>query len=91
MNDTEPPKIEFPCADYPIKIFLEGDGDEVVESIYSIVRQHASDFDPSAATHRPSRNGRFLSVSVAIVATGEAQLRALHQDLLAHEQVRLVL
>ena len=39
----------------------------------------------------PSRNGRFLSVSVEIVATGEAQLKALHEDLLAHDQVRLVL
>ena len=91
MNETDTPKIEFPCVDYPIKIFLEGEGDGVLESIYAIVQRHAADFDPSVATQRPSRNGRFLSLSVAIVATGEAQLKALHEDLLAHERVRLVL
>ena len=90
MTAAEPPKIEFPCA-YPIKIFLEGDDESTLDSVYRIVGNHAAEFDAEAAQLRPSRNGRFLSVSVEIIATGEPQLKALHEELIAHPQVRLVL
>ncbi|MEM1435788.1 MAG: DUF493 domain-containing protein [Pseudomonadota bacterium] len=87
---TEPPRIEFPCA-YPIKVFVEGDSEDVVAEVLNTVQAHAPDFDISSARFRPSRSGSFLSVSVEITATGEPQLRALHQALMAHERVRLVL
>lgn len=87
---TEPPRIEFPC-DYPIKVFVEGDAEAVVADVLNTIQAHAPDFDAGSARLRPSRNGSFLSVSVEIIATGEPQLRALHQALMAHSRVRLVL
>lgn len=87
MDDA--PRIEFPC-DYPIKVIGDVSGDSVTE-IISIVRRHAPEVTPDVVSTRQSRKGNFQSVRVTIVATGEAQLRLLHQDLIALPSVRMVL
>lgn len=87
MSDA--PKIEFPCA-YPIKIIGERAVEDVTE-IIQVVRNHAPEVTPDQVTTRESRNGNFHSVRVTIQATGEAQLKALHEALLALPGVRLVL
>ena len=88
-SDYEPPKIEFPC-DYPIKVIGETEP-EAVSAIIDIVRKHAPEVTPDQISTRNSREGKFQSVRVQIVATGEAQLKALHAELLALDSVRLVL
>jgi putative lipoic acid-binding regulatory protein len=85
----EPPRIEFPC-DYPIKVIGDVSDDGIAE-IVAIVRQHAPEVTPDQVSTRDSRNGNFRSVRVTIVATGEEQLRVLHEDLIALPNVRLVL
>ena len=83
------PRIEFPCR-YPIKVI--GDvGVNAVSEIVEVVRRHAPEVTPDEINTRASRNGNFQSVRVTIVATGEAQLRLLHQDLIALPNVRMVL
>lgn len=89
MSEFEPPKIEFPC-DYPIKVIGEHDQD-AASSIIEVVRRHAPEVTPDQVSARPSREGNFQSIRVTIVATGEAQLQALHTELLALPWVRLVL
>lgn len=86
---SETPQIEFPC-DYPIKIIGEREP-EVIADIIAIVRKHAPEVTPDHVTTRQSRNGNFESIRVTIVATGEAQLKALHTELLELASVRLVL
>lgn len=90
MSDQEPPKIEFPCANYPIKIMGEA-GEEFREYVLAAVKKHAPDFDPASATYTPSRNGRYESVGVMITATGKAQLEAIFAELKKHPSVRMVL
>jgi putative lipoic acid-binding regulatory protein len=92
MTDTEPqaPKIEFPCARYPIKI-IGAAGDGFTELVVAVIKRHAADFDATTLTTRDSKNGRFLSVQVLITATGEEQLQAIHQDLRATGRVQMVL
>ncbi len=85
----ETPRIEFPC-DYPIKVIGDVDGASVSE-IIAIVRRHAPEVTPDEITTRQSRQGNFQSVRITIVATGEAQLRALHEELIALPSVRMVL
>ena len=83
------PRIEFPC-DYPIKVI--GDtGPHAVSDIISVVRRHAPEVTPDEISTRESRKGNFQSVRVTIVATGEAQLKLLHEELIALPNVRLVL
>ncbi|MGK0221182.1 MAG: putative lipoic acid-binding regulatory protein [Limisphaerales bacterium] len=82
-------EINFPC-DYPIKIIGDTDPNAVSE-VLLVVRRHAPEVTPDQFNTRASKNGNFQSLRVTIVATGEVQLKALHQDLLALPSVRLVL
>ncbi|MEM7080188.1 MAG: DUF493 domain-containing protein [Pseudomonadota bacterium] len=83
------PKIEFPCA-YPIKVIGYADKDSITQ-IIDIVRQHAPEVTPDQVSSRDSSAGNYHSIRVEIQATGEAQLKALHTDLLALDAVKLVL
>ena len=85
----EPPRIEFPC-DYPIKVIGDVSGASVSE-IISVVRRHAPEVTPDEVSTRQSRKGNFQSVRITIVATGESQLRSLHEELIALPSVRMVL
>ena len=89
MSSISSPHIEFPC-DYPIKVIGDVSG-EAVSEIISVVRKHAPEVTPDEVTTRKSRKGNFHSVRITIVATGEDQLRTLHQELIALDSVRMVL
>ncbi|MEM1142220.1 MAG: DUF493 domain-containing protein [Pseudomonadota bacterium] len=87
--NQEPPKIEFPCR-YPIKV-LGRQADDFQEQVFSVFERHAPGFDRAGVTHRGSRKGTFVSLTVFITATGPEQLEALHRDLLATGLVQMVL
>ncbi|GGJ97158.1 DUF493 domain-containing protein [Pseudomonas matsuisoli] len=89
-TDVQPPKIEFPCANYPIKVIGEA-GDGFAQLVIEVLQRHAPDLDPGTLVTRDSRNGRFLSVQVLITATGVEQLQAIHVDLRATGRVHMVL
>ncbi len=82
-------KIVFPC-DYPLKIIFVS-GETRVSEVMTIVQQHAPDTDELDAEVVPSRNGNYASLRVRIQATGEAQLKALHQSLVTLPYVKMVL
>ena len=85
----KPPKIEFPW-DYQIKIIGDADPD-FVELVVEIVCRHAADFDPATVNSRDSSKGKFRSVAVSIIATGEPQLEKLYADLKATGRVKMVI
>ena len=84
------PKIEFPCADYPIKVVGNNDND-----FYGFVVETVKGFDPGLDLEKvsvqDSRNGRFRSVRLKIKATGEEQLQDLFAALKASGRVHMVL
>lgn len=82
--------IQFPCDNYPVKIIGEAGGD-YHDEVLKIVEIHAPGFDRETVSMRDSRNGRFVSVTVSITATGEPQLKALFEDLKQHPSVHMVL
>jgi putative lipoic acid-binding regulatory protein len=89
VQDTDPPKIEFPC-DYPIKVL--GRSSAAFESIIlAVFERHAPGFDTQTIAARSSRNGTFTALTIIITATGTDQLEALHQDLLATGHVTMVI
>ncbi|USA44370.1 DUF493 family protein [Spongiibacter taiwanensis] len=89
MSEQEPPKIEFPC-DYPIKVI--GDtGVGLRERVIEIMRRHAGEVDEALITERQSREGRFISITVTIVATGQPQLEDIFADLKKTGVVKMVL
>ena len=89
-TEQQAPKIEFPCADYPIKII--GDScDNFVDVVIEVMQRHAPDIDPTAIRRRDSSNGRFLSVQVYIHAQSIEQLENINHDLRETGIVRMVL
>ncbi len=89
-SETQPPKIEFPCERYPIKVIGDA-GEGFREAVVEVIRRHAPNFDETTLVVRDSRNGRFLSVQVLITATSVEQLQAIHVDLRATGRVHMVL
>ncbi|QEY58336.1 DUF493 domain-containing protein [Pseudomonas sp. C27(2019)] len=86
----QPPKIEFPCADYPIKII--GDNcDNFIEVILEVIQRHAPDLDPESVRRRDSSKGRYLSVQICIDAQSVEQLENINRDLRETGIVRMVL
>ncbi len=90
MADQKPPKIEFPCPDYPIKVMGEASV-EYQESVLEIMEIHAPGFDRARVTVRDSRKGTFQSVTVFIEATGIDQLQNLFEDLKKLPATKMVL
>jgi uncharacterized protein len=91
-RDDEPASetlLTFPCV-FPIKVMGRRE-DGFAQSVSEIVRRHAGDFDPGTLEMRPSRNGRYLSLTVTINARSKAQLDALYSDLTKHPMVMMVL
>lgn len=90
MSEVQPPKIEFPCPDYPIKV-VGKNADDFRAFVIEVVQIHVHDLDVSRITVQDSRNGTYQSVRMFITATGEDQLRNLHQDLIKSDRVHIVL
>ncbi|MEZ5598183.1 MAG: DUF493 domain-containing protein [Pseudomonadales bacterium] len=86
---TDAPRIEFPCP-YPIRI-IGRDDEDFPRAVLHVVRQHAPEVTPDEVNMRRSSGGRYVSVAVTLMATGEEQLKALHADLMRNPLVKLVL
>ena len=86
----EPPKIEFPCPGYPIKVLGEA-GDTLYSLVMGVMDEHAPGFDRERTTVKDSGKGRFQSVTVYITATGVEQLETIHQALRANPVTKVVL
>lgn len=61
------------------------------QAVTDIVLKHAHDFDPSTVEMRPSRQGKYLSVTCIVRATSREQLDALYRELCDHPSVVMVL
>jgi putative lipoic acid-binding regulatory protein len=81
--------LAFPC-DFPIKV-MGRKQPGFAQAVTDIVLKHAPDFDPATVQMRPSRQGRYLSVTCVVRATSREQLDALYQELCDHPSVVMVL
>lgn len=90
MTQPEPPKIEFPCANYPVKV-LGLCKDDYLDVVLTIVRKHAPECSDQNIKEKESSKGSFRSVTLYITATGIDQLEGLHKELMAHEYIRMVI
>ena len=81
--------LAFPC-DFPIKV-MGRKQPRFVQAVTGIVRKHAPEFDAATVEMRPSRQGKYLSVTCIVRATSREQLDALYQELCDHPAVVMVL
>ena len=81
--------LAFPC-DFPIKV-MGRKQPGFAQTVTDIVLKHAPDFDLATVEMRPSRQGRYLSVTCVVRAISREQLDALYQELCDHPSVVMVL
>ena len=96
MSRLTPPEIppeqsliEYPC-DFPIKVMgLQADG--FVEAMVMVAQQFDSSFVAERLERRPSSTGKYLGLTLNIVATSREQLDELYRTLSTHPMVKVVL
>jgi putative lipoic acid-binding regulatory protein len=87
--DLQQSLIAFPC-DFPIKIMGKTQAG-FAQAVIEIVGRHAPEFDPATVEMRPSRQGRYLSLTCTVRATSREQLDTLYRELCDHPMVTTVL
>ncbi|MFP6849911.1 MAG: DUF493 domain-containing protein [Pseudomonas sp.] len=87
--DVKSHTIEFPCADYPIKVVGDS-GEHYKSTVIEVLSKHA-EVDLSTLAERQSSNGKYTTVQLHIIATGEDQLRDINSALRATGIVHMVL
>lgn len=90
QTPQDPPKIEFPCPDYPIKV-VGRKSDTFKGLVVEVAQQFAPDLDLATVSVQDSSKGTFQSVRFKITATGEKQLQDMHEALKATGQVNMVI
>nr|WP_067286250.1 DUF493 family protein [Marinobacterium profundum] len=90
MSEQQPPKIEFPCPDYPIKV-IGVNSTDFRDYVIETVLKYAPDLDVASVTVQDSKKGTFQSVRFCITATGVEQLEQMHQDLKSSGRVKMVM
>jgi putative lipoic acid-binding regulatory protein len=70
---------------------LEQRRQDFMQSVLTIVKRHAPDFDPATLEVRISRKNTYLSLTCTILATSREQLDRLYQELCDQPNVVMVL
>ncbi len=81
--------LEFPCR-FPVKA-MGISSDRFDLTVVEIIRRHVSDIGEGAVSSRPSKGGKYTSVTVVVEATSREQLDAIYQDLTNHPDVLMAL
>ena len=86
---SEPSLLKFP-TEFPVKI-MGRDTPEFHTVVEEILARHVTPVHTLSITRQPSKEGRFVSVTVTINAQSREQLDALYRDLSAHDLVLMAL
>ena len=93
MNSANEPETEsplkFPCS-FPIKVMGKHEAD-FQALVVAMISGHVGAIPPESIRSRESSNGRFLSVTVTVVAQSREQLDNIYRTLTASDQVLFVL
>ena len=81
--------LAFPTA-FPIKIMGRRESG-FTSAVIEIGQRHAPDFMPGTLESRPSRKGKYGSLTATVNATSREQLDALYRELCDHPSVVIVL
>jgi len=89
MEEQQQSLLSFP-VDFPMKILGRREGG-FAQGVMDIVLRHAPDFQPATMEMRPSKGGKYLSLTVTVNATSREQLDPLYRELCDHPAVVMVL
>jgi len=86
--DAESP-LKFPCS-FPIKVMGRHEADFEAR-VVAMISEHVGALPPGSVRSRESSHGRFLSVTVTVMAESREQLDNVYRALTASEHVLFVL
>ncbi|MBI2801731.1 MAG: DUF493 domain-containing protein [Gammaproteobacteria bacterium] len=89
MLETESSLLTFPSA-FPIKVMGHA-ADDFAELVIEIVLRHVRELGEGAVESRPSRQGKYLSLTVTVEVDSQAQLDRLYRELSTHTRILMVL
>lgn len=81
--------LDFPCR-FPIKVMGEQHPD-FQTTIYEVVRVHAPDLEMVDIVARDSSSGKYISLTVTVMAVSREQLDSIYMALTAHAMVKVAL
>lgn len=81
--------MTFPCS-FPIKL-MGRETAEFRQTARKLVEKHTGPLDDDAIESALSRNGRFVSVTITIIAESREQLDNIYRDATAHDDVIMAL
>ena len=82
-------ELTFPC-DFVIKVF-GATSTEFEEQVAKIIRKHQPQLAAGAITHRPSKDGKYIALSITLSVTSQKELDAIYYDLSASPYVIMAL
>lgn len=81
--------LKFPC-EFPIKAMgLACDEFEI--AVIEIINRHVDNLAENALKMKPSKNGKYTSITITITAHSKEQLDAIYMELTACEHVSIAL
>ncbi|MFQ5519545.1 MAG: YbeD family protein [Mariprofundus sp.] len=86
---SEETLLEFPCQ-FPAKV-MGTNSAHFENEMVMITRQYVPDLGEAAVQSKPSRTGKYLSVTITFTATSKAQIDNLYRALNAHPDVKMML
>ena len=79
MTELNEDVFKFPC-DYPIKVFGINQPD-LINTISTIVESHVGKLHSNQISLKNSSKGKYVSVTIRIIATSRKQLDSINEDL----------
>lgn len=90
ISTEDAPKIEFPVDDYMIKIVAE-EHVEYREFVAGVLVKYDASVNVDRFREAPSKNGKYVSLTVFMRIEEEQHLRDLFEELKANHRVKMVL
>jgi putative lipoic acid-binding regulatory protein len=81
--------LTFPC-DFVIKVFGHK-SDEFEVAALTIIRNHIKDLREDALSFRPSKDGKYIALTVTVHVESKEQLDNIYRDLTANPLVLMAL
>ena len=89
MTDADKSLIEYP-SQFPIKV-MGARVDGFVHAVTTVAKHFDPTFDPTTIELRESSGGKYLGVTITVMATSREQLDELYRTLSTHPMVKVVL
>ncbi|MHB1949046.1 MAG: YbeD family protein [Gammaproteobacteria bacterium] len=86
MNE---PLLTFPC-EFIIKVFGVA-SNEFEAAVITIIREHIADIRADAFRTRPSKDGKYIAMTITINANSREQLDNIYRDLTKNPLVLMAL